>query len=114
MLDCYTFLFLSVTAVRIVRWNPNHAEGSRTFTMLLSLRMALSCISEMKTIISYYVLLKIHNYFSNETDVKAKTIAKTMPRDSFYCIRRVLHFANNDEAPDKTDAAHDKPGNFVS
>ena len=56
---------------------------------------------------SYYVLLKSYNYCSNETDVKIKTIAKTMSRDSFYCIRRVLHFANNDEASEKKDAAYD-------
>ena len=106
-LDCDTFVFLSGRAVRIVRWDPNHAEGSRTFTMPPFFCMALSCILKMKIMIPYYVLLKIYNYCSNETDVKIKAIAKTMSRDSFYCIQRVLHFANNDEASDKTDAAHD-------
>ena len=64
--------------------------------------------------ISYYVLLKIHNYCSKKTDLRVKTIAKTMLRDSFYFIQRALHFANNDKAADKKTQPTAKPGNFVS
>ena len=57
---------------------------------------------------SYHVLPETHDYFSNEPDLRVQPIAETMPRDRFYSIRRALHFANNDEAPDKKDLTHNK------
>jgi len=40
--------------------------------------------------------------------LRVQPIAETIPRDRFYSIRRALHFANNDEAHDKKDPAHDR------
>jgi len=57
---------------------------------------------------SYHVVPKIHDYFSNEPDLHVQTISETIPRDRFYLIRIALHFANNDEAPDKKNPVRDK------
>ena len=43
---------------------------------------------------SHHVLPEIHDYFSNEPDLRVQPIAETMRRDRFYSIRRALHFAN--------------------
>lgn len=62
----------------------------------------------MNVMMSYHVLPEIHDYFSNEPDLRVQPIAETMVRDRFYSIRRSLHFSNNDEAPDKKDPTHDR------
>ena len=54
------------------------------------------------------MLPETHDYFSKEPDLRVQPIVKTMTRDRFYSIQRALHFANNDEAPDRKDPVHDR------
>jgi len=75
-----------------------HASKGKRFELENKERKA---ILEMKIMMSYHDLPEIHDYFSNEPDLRVQPITETMPRDRFYSIRRGLYFANNHDAPDK-------------
>ena len=57
---------------------------------------------------AYHVVPAICDYFSNERNLRVEFIAGTMSRERIHLIRRALHFADNEKAPDKRDPNFDR------